>query len=305
MGVGYENIEHILQGLISWQGLLLLGLLKLLSWSIALGSGTSGGTLAPLFTVGGALGAAFGMAVAALLPQAGVDPRLAALVGMAALFTGASHSMLAWVVFAFETTRQPVGLLPLLGACAAAYLVSMLNMRYSIMTEKIARRGVPVARGYEVDYLRQQLVKDWASRPVVSLRLDEKLDDVRRRLRNDPALTHQGFPVVTEDGHLIGVVTRRDLLGDRTGESLVGELVQREPAVAYRHWPLREAADEMIRQRVGRLPVVDRAQPDLVVGILTRSDLLRAHGVRLDELHTRDEPSVGSRLRSARRTVRR
>ena len=119
------------------------------------------------------------MAVAALLPQAGVDPRLAALVGMAALFTGASHSMLAWVVFAFETTRQPVGLLPLLGGCAAAYLVSMLNMRYSIMTEKIARRGIPVARGYEVDYLRQQLVKDWAS-------TSRRLAPARRKARRRP-----------------------------------------------------------------------------------------------------------------------
>ncbi|MCC7241652.1 MAG: chloride channel protein [Acidobacteria bacterium] len=300
MGVGYDNIDRLLQGVLSWQGLLLLGLLKFLSWSIALGSGTSGGTLAPLFTIGGALGAALGGGVAVLLPYAGVDPRLAALVGMAALFTGASHSMLTWVVFAFETTRQPVGLLPLLGGCATAYLISMLNMRYSIMSEKIARRGIPVARGYEVDHLRQQSVRDWASSPVVSLRMAEKVADARARLRNDPALTHQGFPVVTDDGHLVGVVTRRDLQAERSSDCTVGELVRRPPVVAYRHWPLREAADEMLRQHVGRLPVVDRANPDVAVGILTRSDILRAHGDRLDELHHRDEPSVGSRLRSPR-----
>ncbi|MGH9410485.1 MAG: chloride channel protein, partial [Vicinamibacterales bacterium] len=218
MGVGYDNIDAVLQGLFSWKFLLLLGTLKFVSWAIALGSGTSGGTLAPLFTIGGAVGGACGYGVATLIPGAAVDPRLAALVGMAALFTGASHSMLAWVVFAFETTRQPLGLLPLLGGCAAAYLVSMLNMRYSIMTEKIARRGIPVARGYEVDHLRQQSVKDWASSPVVTLGIGETLDDVRRRLRDDPTLTHQGFPVVTSDGRLIGVVTRRDLLADRPGD---------------------------------------------------------------------------------------
>jgi H+/Cl- antiporter ClcA/CBS domain-containing protein len=297
LGVGYENIDHILQGLFTWRGLLLLAILKFASWSIALGSGTSGGTLAPLFTVGGALGAACGFGAAALLPGAGVDPRLAALVGMAALFTGASHSMLAWVVFAFETTRQSVGLLPLLGGCAAAYLLSMLNMRYSIMTEKIVRRGIPVARGYEVDYLRQHLVKDWAAAPVVTLRSDDTLAHIRGRLQADPALTHQGFPVVDGDDRLVGVVTRRDILGDQPGHTTVGEAIQRPPVVAYRHWALREAADEMVRQHVGRLVVVDRSDPDRAVGMLTRSDLLRAHGGRLTELHERDEPVIRARRR--------
>lgn len=295
LGVGYDNIEHILQGLFSWQGLLLLALLKFTSWSIALGSGTSGGTLAPLFTVGGALGAACGFGAAGLVPDAGVDPRLGALVGMAALFTGASHSMLTWVVFAFETTRQPVGLLPLLGGCAAAYLISMLNMRYSIMTEKIVRRGIPVARGYEVDYLRQQLVRDWAATPVVTLRAEDTIEEVRLRLQRDPALTHQGFPVVTQDDTLIGVVTRRDVFDADSDGLQVGDAVKRPPVVAYSHWPLREAADEMVRQHVGRLPVVDRARPAVVVGILSRSDLLRAHGGRLTELHAREEPLVRGR----------
>ncbi len=297
LGVGYENIEKILQGLLSWKALLLLGVLKFLSWSIALGSGTSGGTLAPLFTVGGAIGSASGFAIAVLLPHAGVDPRLAGLVGMAALFTGASHSMLTWVVFAFETTRQPVGLLPLLGGCAAAYLISMLNMRYSIMTEKIVRRGIPVARGYEVDYLRQQLVRDWASRPVVRLLADETVERVRERLRDDPALTHQGFPVVTSHDELVGVVTRRDLLDPRADARAVGDLVTRAPVVAFTHWSLRHAADRMVSHRVGRLPVVDQDRPHLVVGMLTRSDLLRAHSVRLDELHEREEPRVGAWIR--------
>jgi H+/Cl- antiporter ClcA/CBS domain-containing protein len=303
LGVGYVNIEGILQGVFSWKGLLLLGTLKFVSWSVALGSGTSGGTLAPLFTVGGAVGAACGTALAMALPQAGIDPRLAGLVGMAAIFTGASHSMLAWVVFAFETTRQPVGMLPLLGGCAAAYLISMLNMRYSIMTEKIVRRGIPVARGYEVDYLRQQLVKDWAAGPVKALEADATLDDVRRRLREDPTLTHQGFPVVSREGRLVGVVTRRDLLADRPGTVRISELVTRPPVVAYRHWPLREAADEMVRQQVGRLPVVDREQPDVCLGMLTRSDLLRAHAVRLDELNAREESEVVSRFRRGRRNA--
>ncbi|MGE0039604.1 MAG: chloride channel protein [Vicinamibacterales bacterium] len=301
LGVGYQNIERILQGGFAWQAVLLLGTLKFLSWAVALGSGTSGGTLAPLFTVGGALGAASGAAVAALLPQAGVDPRLAALVGMAALFTGASHSMLAWVVFAFETTRQPVGLLPLLGGCAAAYLISMLNMRYSIMTEKIVRRGIPVARGYEVDHLRQQSVRAWATTPAVSLQAADRVADVVAALDGDGALSHQGYPVL--DGvNLVGVVTRRDLHRARPDQA-VADLIGRPPVVAADHWSLREAADEMVRAGVGRLPVVDRA--DALIGILTRSDLLRAHAPRLDALHVREAPRVGARWRLGRAAARR
>jgi CIC family chloride channel protein len=298
MGVGYDNIDAILQGVFPWKVLLLLGVLKFVSWAIALGSGTSGGTLAPIFTIGGAVGGLCGYAVAALAPGTAVDPRLAALVGMAALFTGASHSMLAWVVFAFETTRQPVGLLPLLGGCAAAYMVSMLNMRYSIMTEKIARRGLPVARGYEVDYLRQQVVRDWATKPAVSLEGADTVASVVARLTSNPSdLTHQGFPVV-EDGKLIGVVTRRDLLSGRDGP-LVRDLISHPPAIAYAHWPLREAADEMVRRRVGRLPVVDSSDPSIIVGVISRSDLLRAYGTQLDEVTMLDEPVVGWRKRAS------
>jgi H+/Cl- antiporter ClcA len=212
LGVGYDNLDQILGGTMAMRALLLLGVFKFASWCVALGSGTSGGTLAPLFTVGGALGAAAGVAVAALAPGLGIDPRIAALVGMASLFTGASHAMLTWVVFAFETTRQPISLLPLLGACAAAYLVSMLRMRYSIMTEKIARRGTPVSRGYEVDVLRQHFVRDRMSSPVQTLSVTAACAAVRQAmLDGSEGFGHQGFPVLDNAGALVGVVTRRNL----------------------------------------------------------------------------------------------
>lgn len=140
MGVGYTNIDDILSGHLAGGLLLWLCVMKLVSWSLSLGSGTSGGTLAPLFTIGGGLGAVLGAGVAWAAPGFGVDPRMAGLVGMSAMFAGASHATLASVVFAFETTRQPMGLLPLLGGSTGAYLVSCLLMRTSIMTEKIARK---------------------------------------------------------------------------------------------------------------------------------------------------------------------
>jgi len=148
LGVGYDNIRQILAGHILGYALLALVLLKLVSWSIALGSGTSGGTLAPLFTIGGGLGGILGMLCVQWFPGLGVDPRIAALVGMAAVFAGASRALLTSVVFAFETTLQPIGLLPLLGGCTAAFLISSLMMRYTIMTEKLARRGTFVPTEY-------------------------------------------------------------------------------------------------------------------------------------------------------------
>src|SRR5918911_2146849 len=155
LGVGYDNIDHILSADFTVRAMIVLCMMKFVSWCISLGSGTSGGTLAPLFTIGGALGGGLAAAVAAAAPHLGVDLRIGALVGMAAMFTGASRALLASVVFAFETTRQPLGLLPLLGGCSGAFLISCLFMRNTIMTEKIARRGVRVPGEYAADFLDQ------------------------------------------------------------------------------------------------------------------------------------------------------
>ena len=120
--------------------------------------------MAPLFTIGGALGGAIGMGIVAVAPWLGVDPRIAALVGMATMFAGASRAMLACAVFAFETTMQPLGLLPLLGGCAAAYLTSSLLSRNSLMTEKIARRGIKTPSEYMADALDQVQVREISRR---------------------------------------------------------------------------------------------------------------------------------------------
>jgi CBS domain-containing protein len=210
---------------------------------------------------------------------------------MAAIFAGASHALLASVVFAFETTRQPLGLLPLLSGCSAAYLVSLLMMRSSIMTEKLARRGARVRTEYAADYLSQVLVRDASSRQVVSLRAGDRLADVRRWLAGGGAgASHQGFPVIDEKGELCGVLTRRDLLDTSHADTgTIGSLVKRGPVVVFDDNTLREAADHMVRAAVGRLPVVTRDAPRVVVGILSRSDLLSAHEDRLDAAHVTEQ----------------
>jgi CBS domain-containing protein len=291
LGVGYTNIDAVLSGDIVGRALIVLVVLKFLSWAIYLGSGTSGGTLAPLFTIGGGIGAALGALGTRFGPNVGLDSHVAALVGMAAIFAGASHALLASVVFAFETTRQPLGLLPLLAGCSAAYLVSLLMMRSSIMTEKLARRGARIRTEYAADYLAQVLVRDAATSDVVSLHASDRLEDVRRWLTSGAkGATHQGFPVLDDRGDLCGVLTRRDLLDVSADErATIGSLVRRCAVVVYDDNTLREAADHMVRAGVGRLPVVTREAPRKVIGIVSRSDLLSAHEDRLDAAHVPEQ----------------
>jgi len=282
LGVGYENISDILSAKLALGAVIALCALKFVSWCIALGSGTSGGTLAPIFTIGGGLGAALGSAAALLLPHAGIDPRVAAVVGMAALFAGASRALLASVVFAFETTQEPNVLLPLLAGGAAAYLVSALLMRNSIMTEKIVRRGVRVPEEYEADYLDGVLVRDGSCHRVVSLRAADPVDVARTWLASDaPGTRHQGFPVLDAAGELVGVLTAREIALAPDPAAPLGSLVKRPPVVVFEDESLREAADRMVEAEVGRLPVVRRGAARHVVGMLTRSDLVGAHRHRL------------------------
>jgi CIC family chloride channel protein len=293
LGVGYDNIEHIVSGELAGRAMIVLCGVKLVSWSISLGSGTSGGTLAPLFTIGGGLGSALGFAVSRLAPGAAVDVRVAALVGMAAIFAGASRALLASVVFAFETTRQPMGLLPLLGGCTVAYLVSSLLMRNTIMTEKIVRRGQRVPSDYAADFLETVLVRDAMSRELVTLAAGDTIARVRPwLLSHQAAATHQGFPVVAGD-QLVGVVTRRDLMAEGLSpEATIGALVRRPPIAVREMSSLREAADQMVNGNVGRLPVMTE-EGGALVGILTRSDILGAHRVRLAGSERKASPFMG------------
>lgn len=285
MGVGYDNIDAILGGVFSLRVVAFLCVMKFVSWSISLGSGTSGGTLAPLFTIGGGLGAVLGAATAALLPAVGIDPRIAALVGMAAIFAGASRAVLTSVVFAFETTRQPLGLLPLLGGCMGAFLVSCLFMRNTIMSEKIVRRGVRVIGEYVADFLDQVSVRDRATRAVTTLRADQTVGEARAWFESGAKGTeHQGFPIVDASGALVGLLTRRDVLDDGADDDArLGSLVKRPIIAVFEDSSLREAADLMAVEKVGRLAVVDRHDTRALVGIVTRSDILAAHAARIEE----------------------
>src|SRR5204863_6613739 len=279
LGVGYDNIEGMVSGKLVGETVLILCVAKFVSWSISLGSGTSGGTLAPLFTIGGGCGVAIGEILEVAFPHFGIDARICGLVGMAAMFAGASRALLASVVFAFETTLQPMGLLPLLGGCTAGYLVSAMLMRNTIMTEKLARRGVRVPSEYAADYLDLVNVADACTKDVVFAHADEPISSLRTR-----AAMHQGFPVMDANDRLLGVIRRRDGPDPAKPDAQrAADLITRAPSVIFLDNSLREAADHMVRENVGRLPVVARDNPRRIVGFITRSDLLRAHERRLAE----------------------
>jgi CBS domain-containing protein len=297
LGVGYDVIDEILSGSLPVKALAALCAMKFVSWCISLGSGTSGGTLAPLFIIGGALGELGGAISRNILPGAGIDPRMAALVGMAALFAGASRAVLASVVFAFEATHQSMGLLPLLAGCATAYLIASLLSKHSIMTEKIARRGVIVPADYSADILDRLSVRDVMTREVVSLRAEQTLAEVRAWLGSGAAGTrHRCFPVLDESGDLVSIATRRVLLATELDHGVrLGELKLSAPVVVFDSSSLRDAAKLMAVEHLGHFPVVAHDQPKRTVGMLASSDILAAHR----QQHAEDETSPDLRVRAA------
>jgi len=282
LGPGYFNLNYLLSDHVVAFAAISLCVLKFLSWSISLGSGTAGGTLAPVFTIGGSLGAALSILFARLFPHVQLDPRIAALVGMSAIFAGASRALLTSAVFAFETTLEPLGIAPALCGCSAAYLVSSLLMRHSIMSVKMAQQGVRVPAEYVADTFASISVREAATASPITLRGEQSLREVRHWINsNQPGSQHQGYPVIESSGLLLGIVTRRDLLNPKsTPQVTIAELIHRPPVIVYADSTLREAADHMANHNIGRLPVIDRTSRKLV-GILTRGDLLASRGRQL------------------------
>lgn len=274
LGVGYSNITDALAGTALPSALLALGIAKWASWTVSLGSGTSGGTLAPLMTVGACIGAALGHWLA-LWPVAGLSPALGALVGMAAVFAGASRALFMSIVFALETTWQMAGLLPVIIACTGAYLVSCLLMPNTLMTEKITRRGVAVPDQMGIDLFAHTCVRDCMSRSAITVAAGMPIANVREVLAGKAR--HRSYPVVGPAGEVIGLVAEETLLAVAAPDNTpVDSLVV--PAVRiFDDESLQAAIERMARHQADCLVVVSRLAPHLLAGILSRSDLIRAY----------------------------
>ncbi|HEX9057394.1 MAG TPA: chloride channel protein [Ktedonobacterales bacterium] len=286
LGVGYDTIGDELAGRLTISVLVGIIVMKAVIWCLALGSGTSGGILAPLLLIGGALGGI----EAGVLP--GGSPGLWALIGMAAALSGVTRSPLTGVIFALELTYAVNVMLPLLVACVVAHMVTVLVLKRSILTEKVARRGFHVTREYAVDPLEVLAVREVMRSDLVTLAEDLPLTALRQQLSETASHGQRLYPVVTAEGSLAGVLTRTDIarLGhtSATGTPAVRDIMRSNAVVAYPDETLRVVAARMITDAVWRMPVVSRDNPRQIVGLISQRDLLRARQRLLEEERHRE-----------------
>lgn len=310
LGVGYDSIAAMLQGGLAVPALITLLVVKLVIWAVALGSGTSGGILAPLLIIGGALGGI----LAPMIPDG--SSGIWALVCMSATLAGVTRSPFTSVVFAVELTHEQGLLLPLFLACLSGYAVSVLVLRRSILTEKVARRGFHVMREYAVDPLEALFARDVMTTGVLTLEPGRAVDELAGLLDDRDGRARQRlFPVVGDDGRLAGVVGRREIAGALAASEsasvdpeglpptrLVVRDIMRAAAVAFGDETLRTTADRMVATRLWVLPVVDRSDPSRLLGLVQQRDLVRARERLLVEerhrervLRSRWVPSIRDR----------
>jgi chloride channel protein, CIC family len=294
LGVGYDTISDILNNNLGLKLLLLVAVFKALAMLISLGSGTSGGLLAPMFMSSAALGGAFAMVMNAIFPSLHLSPGAYALVAMAAVFGSASRATFAFIVFAFEITRDYNAILPLMLGCVVADMIALRYLPNSIMTEKLARRGLHVPDQFEVNAMKALRVAEVMRTDVKSIPEEMTVLDLAEKMAHGVPgfdLT-QGLPIVSADGKLTGIVTQGDLVRaleqDKRGSMSVLTAGTNRPIVAYPDELVHDAMHSMMNHDIGRLPVVARDDPQKMVGYFTRSSILTAWSRQAQDEGVRD-----------------
>jgi H+/Cl- antiporter ClcA len=284
LGVGYDVIEAELAGRVAFAGLLSILVVKLVIWAVALGSGTSGGVVAPVLI----MGAAVGGLLAPLLPGGSVG--VWSLLGMAAALAGVTRAPLTAVIFGFELTYDVGVVLPLLLACTVAYLFSVLVMKRSILTEKVSRRGFHVQCEYSVGPLEALFVRDVMATEVLTAGPETSVAEVYGAMEATSMRRQRLLPIVDGDV-LVGVVPWNDILERAAGGEVMGQvqdLMHRNVVVSFPDETLREAADQMSTTGLGVLPVVERGAHRRLRGVLTSFDVLAARERNLQEERHRE-----------------
>ncbi|WP_161889771.1 chloride channel protein [Pontibacter russatus] len=303
LGVGYENITDLLTGDMTVQLIFSLCILKFLSWAIALGSGTSGGTLAPLLTIGGATGSLLGSAVLYFFPESGITIPLAALVGMSAMFAGASRALLTSIIFALESTSQANALLPLLAACAASYIISFFIMKNTIMTEKIARRGVKTPYSYEPDILEKVTAEQAANKHGLVLSEENSIQEVRDWLSKEQDYNSNYFIISDNAGAFKGILSSSNLFSHHHNpESSIGSLIKRKHISVSTDSSLRTAVEMMAKENIDVLPVVS-SDDNNIVGVLSYKDIIATYKHGIEE-HEEMLPDISLRRNGMRILLR-
>jgi chloride channel protein, CIC family len=314
LGVGYDTISDILNNNLALKLLLLIAVCKALALVISLGSGTSGGLLAPMFMSSAALGGAFAMIVNLIIPGAHLSPGAYALVAMAAVFGAASRATFAFIVFAFEITHDYNAILPLMLGCVIADLVALRYLPSSIMTEKLARRGLKVPEEYEAGILKVVRVGEVMRKDVSPIPSEMSVGELAERMAGggptenggasgEPGFNRmQGLPIAGKDGHLAGIVTQGDLLRalehDPHGKMTVLEAGSSPPIVTYPDESVFDALFRMLQNNIGRLPVVNREDPQVMVGFVNRPSILSAWTRHLEEEGVREHGWLAQFMKS-------
>ncbi len=288
LGVGYDTIGALLQGDVSGKTILGILIVKAVIWTVALGSGTSGGVLAPLLMMGGALGGVESW----ILPHEGVG--FWPLVSMGAILGGTMRSPFTGIIFSLELTHDVNMLLPLLVAVTISHAFTVLVLKRSILTEKVARRGFHLTREYAIDPLEILFAREVMTTTIAAIPAKASMSTLRAALHVDPAAgPQQLFPVIDANRGLLAVVTRftlQQLTERQTTDEIVNldPIRHNKPAVAYPDEPLRVVVQRMAETGLTRFPVVDRDPPNRLVGIISLDDLLKARARNLEAERRRE-----------------
>jgi chloride channel protein, CIC family len=287
LGVGYDTIGGLLQGSVTTHVILGVLLVKWFIWAVSLGSGTSGGVLAPLLMMGGALGGLEAM----FLPNEGAG--FWPLISMGAVLGGTMRSPFTSIVFAFELTHDANVFLPLLIGSVIAHAFTVLTLKRSILTEKVARRGYHLSREYAVDPLEILFVREVMRTKVGVLSATSTVGEMQQSLRTDHRQSQRLLPVVDEDGRFVGVLTRGDIRermeaeGETALRRRLGEVVRPDAVEAYPDESLRAVVYRMAEKGLTRMPVLERGT-EKFLGLVALDDLLKARGRNLEEERTRE-----------------
>lgn len=278
-GVGYDTISLALLGQIPWLLLLSLVVIKILATSVTIGSGGSGGVFAPSLFIGAMAGGAFGFLMQALFPQVTAAQGAYSLVGMGAMVSATTHGPITAILMLFEMTGDYKMILPLMLSCIISTVVASQLKRDSIYTLKLARRGVDIRAGKDVNVMRSLLVRDAMTRDVVTVPADMPL---KKLVKFTLSSKHSSFPLVDEDGLLEGIVTFQDfkdvVFEEGLGDLVVAkELSPQEVITITRNENLDSALRKIGVKNIEQIPVVDETNPRKIVGILSRRDIFTAY----------------------------
>jgi len=293
-GPGYATIGDILNVRLALTAVVLLLVFKAAVVLLSLGSGTSGGTLAPMFMMSAAIGSTFAMVVNILIPSAHLSVGAYAVAAMGALMCACARATFTFMVCAIETTHDFHAVVPVILVCVVADAVAVRYMPYSMMTEKLARMGFGAGQDYETNSLKQLKVADVMVRDVFTVRPEETVREVADRFASGDLRTsrHQALPIVDSDGRLQGLITQGDLLRalqvDPEGKMCVLDAGARSLVVAYPDERVFDAVTKMLENNIGRLPVVDRKDPQTMLGYINRANVMGSWRGHLHEESVRD-----------------